>query len=760
MWKDYSSGFIKNNKASSLSIMAAALIVTLFLSFLCTLFYNFWMDETARIILEDGDWDGRITGEISELQLSTIKSFANVEKAVINNALSGAKGTVVDIYFYNRKVVYQDMPLIAERLGLEENEVSYNTLLLSQYLIHDPNAKQPPMLLSLYLVVLVLVSFSLILIICNSFAVSMNARIHQFGIFSSIGATPGQIRFCLMQEAAVLSLVPILAGWLLGIALSFGVIKATNLLASQLPQRDNMLLQFYYHPAIFAVTILASLFTVLFSAWLPAIKLSRMTPLEAIRNGGRLQLKKKKKSRLLALLFGMEGELAGNALKAQKKALRTSTLSLTLSFFGFSIMMSFFSLSTLSTQYTYFEKYQNVWDIMVTLKDTKIEDFRLTEKLREIRGIQDCVVYQKAMAKVRIPDSWQSDELAALGGPAALDGPAAMDGPAAPDGPAASGAPDSDAAKEDGGWLAEAPIVILDDDSFTAYCEEIGITPRLDGTIILNQIWDSLHSNFRHRIYVPYVKEEQAAVALLNAQPVGGQTEGGQAEIPVLAYTQTVPVLKEEYDDYALVQFMPLSLWEKTAGQLGGAEEDSYVRILSENRTDPAGMTALEQEVSRLISPDYDIVSENRIQDKITNDLMIQGYQLILGGLCVMLALIGIANIFSYTLGFLHQRKREFAQYMSIGLTPGGIRKMFCIEAMVIALRPLLITLPLTAAFIIFAVRASYLNLSEFLPVAPVAPIAVFSLAILVFVALAYYIGGKKILRCTMAEALRDDTLA
>lgn len=104
MWKDYSSGFIKNNKASSLSIMAAALIAALFLSFLCTLFYNFWMDETARIILEDGDWDGRITGEISELQLSTIKSFANVEKAVINNALSGAKGTIVDIYFYNRRV--------------------------------------------------------------------------------------------------------------------------------------------------------------------------------------------------------------------------------------------------------------------------------------------------------------------------------------------------------------------------------------------------------------------------------------------------------------------------------------------------------------------------------------------------------------------------------------------------------------------------------------------------------------------------------
>ena len=42
--------------------------------------------------------------------------------------------------------------------------------------------------MAFYLFVLLLVSVSLILIIHNSFAVSMNARVHQFGIFSSIGA--------------------------------------------------------------------------------------------------------------------------------------------------------------------------------------------------------------------------------------------------------------------------------------------------------------------------------------------------------------------------------------------------------------------------------------------------------------------------------------------------------------------------------------------------------------------------------------------
>lgn len=45
MWKDYSIGFIKKNRASSVSVMVAAFISALFLSLLCGLFYNFWNYE-------------------------------------------------------------------------------------------------------------------------------------------------------------------------------------------------------------------------------------------------------------------------------------------------------------------------------------------------------------------------------------------------------------------------------------------------------------------------------------------------------------------------------------------------------------------------------------------------------------------------------------------------------------------------------------------------------------------------------------------
>ena len=69
MWKDYSAGYIKHNRASSVTVMAAAFISALLLSLLCSLFYNFWIYEIERLGAEEGIWQGRIVGEIDTKQL-------------------------------------------------------------------------------------------------------------------------------------------------------------------------------------------------------------------------------------------------------------------------------------------------------------------------------------------------------------------------------------------------------------------------------------------------------------------------------------------------------------------------------------------------------------------------------------------------------------------------------------------------------------------------------------------------------------------
>ena len=729
MWKDYSKNYIKNNRASSISIMAAAFVATMFLSLLCSIAYNFWAYDVEQIILEEGDWQGRIVYKTldSDNLLSLICQFANVEKAVVSEELSQKEEIVADVYFKNARTIYRDMPLIATQLGLNEDSIQYNSLLLSRYFIHDPEDETPPMLLALYVVILIIMSVSLILIIRGSFELSMNARIHQFGIFSSIGATPRQIRTCLLQEAMVLSILPMLIGSMFGILISYGVIKAVEFFAADVSGRHEAVFQ--YHPSIFAATVFISFLTVIFSAWIPARKLSRMTPLEAIRNTSGLLLKKKKHSRFLSCIFGMKGELAGNALKAQKKHLRISTLSLLLSFLGFSIMICFTTLADISTRYTYFERYQDVWDIMITLKDTEISDFDLTDELQDISKIKDATVYQKAEAMTFLPEGLQSDELSSLGGLEAV-----------------AGTP-----KADGQFQVSAPIVVLDDTSFLDFCLQIGITPNLDGAIVLNQIWDSINSNFRYKEYVPFIMEDNQKTALYK--------NGKTIEIPVLSYTQAVPTLREEYDNYALVHFIPLTMWNKTLGKVCEAESDSYIRILSNGTANLADLNGLEQEIVRLVSEQYEIESENRVQERLSNDRLIRGMVMILGSFCVLLAIIGIANVFSNTLGFLRQRKREFAQYMSIGLTPQEMRKMFCIEAFVIAGKPLLITLPLTILFVQFAVTASHLDPMAFWSEAPLLPILIFAASIVLFVTLAYYIGGKRLLQCDLNETLRNDTL-
>ncbi|EOS48943.1 hypothetical protein C810_00044 [Lachnospiraceae bacterium A2] len=736
MWKDYSSGYIKNNRSSGMSVMIAAFISALLLSLLLGLFYNVWKYEIESIEQEEGGWQSRIVGAFTQEDMESIKNFANVKDVVISEKGAQIPESVIDIYFDDMGAVLGDTMQIAGVLGVSSEKVIYNHELLAMYMIRDPQDTAPRLLFPLFILIVGMASFSLIIVIHNSFAVSMNARIHQFGIFSSIGATPKQIRSCLLQEAAALCILPILIGNLLGILISMGIIHMANgLLGSDVAGRHEAV--FGYHPLVLVAALLLTVATIWISAWMPARKLSRLTPLEAIKNTGELQLKRKKKSPLLTCLFGLEGELAGGALKAQKRALRTASLSLIFSFLAFTIMQSFFALSGISTRETYFERYQGVWDIMVTVKDTDVDSFSETQKLQAISGIRSAIVYQKAMAKRIIAEDEISEDMKSFGG--------------------FTVAGDKYVRKTDGGWLVNVPIVILDDASFLAYCEQIGIAPQLNGAVIWNQIRDVTNPDFRHPRYMPYVKGENA-VSILRQSGKEEMT----AEVPVLSYTEKVPVLREEYatlDYYELVHFIPVSLWKEIKGQIGGSEEDAYICMLCRDNVTSGELDALQGQVDSLIAGNYKTESENRIQEAETNDKQIQGMMTIFGGFCVLLAVIGIGNVFSNTLGFVRQRKREFVRYMSVGMTQGEIKKMFCVEALTIAGRPILITLPLAAITVGYMLKISYVEVGTFLAEAPLIPIMIFMLAIWGIVAFAYYLGWRNIHKINLAEVLRDDTM-
>lgn len=684
MWKEYTKGYLKNNRTSAVSMMTASFISALLLSLISATFYNLWKYEVERLT---------------------------------------AKG---DTY-----------------------------ALQAMYLARDANDTAPRLVFPLFLLIMGLASFSLVIIIHNVFAVSMNARLHQFGIFSGIGATPKQIRTCLLQEALTVCAVPVMAGALLGIAGAFGITKWSNVIGAGIENRREEV--FGYHPLILVVTLLITGVTIGASVWLPAWKLSRMTPLDAIKNAGDGQLKRRKHSRILSLLFGVEGELAGNALKAQRKALRTASLSLFLSFMAFTLMQCFFSLSAISTRETYFEKYQDAWDIMVTVRDTEIGLFEEAGQMWALSGAEDVVVYQKAAAKCRLSEEMLSEEMKANGG--------------------FSHASKKDVMQTEDGFVVNAPIVILDDESFLRYCEQIGSAQRLDGAVILNQIRDVTNPDFRHPQYMPYLKEGGKTVlfGLSGTENVGAETvwaEEGETgnvgkkdaavELPILAYTQEVPCLREEYatlDYYELVHFLPLSLWEAYKERIAGAEEDTYIRVLGREGVTVEELSALQQKIDKVTEGKYKIESENRIRSYEENDTKLQGMMAVFGGFCTLLAIIGVSNMFSNTLGFVRLRKREIARYLSVGMKPEEIRKMFCIEAFVIAGKPVLLTLPVAVFAVGAMLKASFMDPAEFLAEAPLRPIIAFILAVWAAVGFSYYLGWRRVRDINLTEVLRDDTM-
>lgn len=750
MWKVYSKSYIKNNRAASISIMTAVLISSLFISAICSIFYNMWTDNIDRTIAREGAWHGKIIGNVTSDERKAIENSPTVEKVNLNQGIKGKAG--LEIYLKDPRNVYQELPKLVKRAGMDEREnveLQYNNMLLTQYYIYSPEEKKdPPLLLTFYIFVMIVTCFSLAMIIYNAFGITMKSRLHQLGILQSVGATPKQIRTALMQESFALSLLPILSGIAMGIGINYGFLKFANVIGDIANRVDS---KFSYHPLVFLITFAVCVLTVYAASARAARKLSKVMPLEAICGGAEPPVKKMKKYRLLSAIFGIEGELARKSLYSRRKAFRTASISLTLSILMFSFFLNFMTLSDMSTRQSYFERYKDAWDLMVTLNDTEKginkqgtdeQNNLLITEIRNIPGVIDCAVYQKAEAFTWIDKSMLSDELKAIGGIDALG--------------------DVGIQKDGERYRVPVPLVILDDKSFQLYCKEINIedTQAMDSaSVTVNRIWDNIHSDFRNRKFLPFIKEadgqfmdllpdEEAAKVLNN----DAKKEKQPTSVKIGAYTDQVPNLREEYNYFSLLQIMSEGYYQTFSNNM--AENEQYFRILaaSDEEIEP-----VEEKIKAIMDQnDYDYTIENRKSEEAYNTMSRKGLNIIIGVLCGMLAFIGLANVFANTLGSIYQRKREFARYISIGLTPAGVKKILFMEALIISMKPLFICLPLNILFVIYSV---YLKYGDFLKIMPIMPLIVMIMFMIVTVGLAYYISGRKICRAEIVDSLKDETM-
>lgn len=197
-----------------------------------------------------------------------------------------------------------------------------------------------------------IVAISGIIIMYNSFNLSLVERRKQYGILKSLGIKNSSLYIMILFEALVLSVLGIVIGYLCGMLgdyLVIGYINDTlvNVIKSMGVEKDLQIFLIYTtNIHAFYIVAISTTITVLLAAMIPAIKSTRISPIENIRGKDDyvVNTKKVKTSNISKKILGVEFDLARKNMKRAKKRFRVATLSLSIAF------ILLFVIGTLGTQ--------------------------------------------------------------------------------------------------------------------------------------------------------------------------------------------------------------------------------------------------------------------------------------------------------------------------------------------------------------------------------------------------------------------------
>ena len=177
---------------------------------------------------------------------------------------------------------------------------------LLRWQVFSVNDEVLRMLLSLVIFGVLIICFTSIFCIRNSFAISTTEKIKMYGILASVGATKKQIKKSVLFEATILGLIGIPLGIVLGIVADFILIKICNVLL--LPgtiQSGKFFVEISWIAIV--VSIIMGFITIYLSALSSAYKASKVNPIESIRGSNQIKLKSKKlkSPKFINCIFGI-----------------------------------------------------------------------------------------------------------------------------------------------------------------------------------------------------------------------------------------------------------------------------------------------------------------------------------------------------------------------------------------------------------------------------------------------------------------------
>ncbi len=546
----------------------------------------------------------------------------------------------------------------------------YNESLLRWLGIADSQNLYTVMLRIIMILTAVIMAGSITLIY-NAFSISLRERTAQFGLLCSIGATKKQLRQAMRYEAFIVSITGIPLGILAGIGGTGVTLHYISGNLTKWVQGTKEGIPLYVPVWAMAAAALIAFVTVMISVWIPSRRIRKITPIDAIRSSTDIRVRPKevKTGKWTLKIFGLEGMMARKNYKRDRKKYRSTVISLTMSIVLFTAA-GLFNLYLMQTGAFVLDAPEA--DLEYVLYD----DVRGNEEKvkRIIEETKDAVLLSEnysASFTLFVPKKWTQEGILSY----------------------------YTQSYEEEGNGKDVPVntvlIVLKDDDFRQFAKEQKVdVSRYQDAEHIRVMYLNTAKNFNSdtRRYEKQTIFAEAPEGMFRAGTMEYDEQGvgtgmkKEMELELGDAVMDVPSALSDYRDRILL-FLPNSMYQKFWDDFDGENLRSIYRLKCEDVSEVYRelVTGIEKE-----GLDGKGRLQNYREQYETDRNTLIAIKVLTYGFIVLISLISVANVFNTISTNLMLRRKEFAMLRSMGMSPGGFRKMMNYECLIYGVRSLI----------------------------------------------------------------------
>lgn len=553
-------------------------------------------------------------------------------------------------------------------------------------------------------IVIVIIVFTSIFCIKNSFDISITEKIRQYGMLRSIGATKKQIKRNVFYEATILGLIGIPLGIILGCLATYILIIISNYYLTDVIQ-TGFKLELVFSTYAILVAIILGIITIYFSALKSATRASKVSEIDSIRNSANLKIssKKIKYPKYIKKLFGIGGVISFKNLKRNKKKYRTTIISITVSTFVFIALYSFMELA--------FQNVNNelkVSDFNISLSTNAINDYSYNKFLKTVNlsGVEDYAILRNS--ELSFTGSHSSKEYLEYFG-----------------------------TKKESDAEEHITIFAIGKKQYDKYIKSLGLNydDIKDKVILFDKQYITSYDKNNNRI------TKNIRVYDFNKGDVITSTNN-QLNLEIGSISSIGPnLLKNLSNSYLIIS------------------DEMFDKIAKTNNLDiyykASNADKLQDELDSYLNGESYTIDNKEENVRIMNNLFTL-IAIFLYGFIIVISLIGITNIFNTITTNMELRKQEFAMLKSIGMTSKEFKRMIRLESLFMGIKSLLfgILIGIILSYLI------YLSSDSDIPYKlPIVAIIISILVVFILISLIMKYSLNKISKQNTIETIRNENI-